>query len=318
MHPLPSQIIHHRALTAPELKTYFEVYVKMFQADGKAFPKAMTMLDATAEASNRNALDLSFKLYKTAMDKVMKAGASGGRGMFMKEATLRGHHDAAEAAAFAEFEAIATLGSDASIAAARATLQEQVEAERVRCFEVNEMRNPFRDLEMYAVPVLVAVAGWLVATVVDVSCSHAVCEFTQSSFEKLVRPLCILPGTLFLSLSSALCGCAVSLLRVRHPRAGAALPVHRHHHVHRAAVRGRCVVVCRHHPRRVLPHIHLQKDRIRAEKGLSVHHLQHHRARVQEFQRFIIASEGTVAHDGRVDPNVVVNSSNSNVVVVLG
>ena len=156
---LEAKVIHRRAITAPELRTYFEVYVKMFQADGKSFPKAMTMLDATAEASNRNAQDLALKIYKEAMDTVLKDG-SGGRGMFMKEITLRGHHD---------------------------TLQEQIETERLRCFELNEMRNPFRDLEMYAVPILVATVGWGMATLVDVSCSHAYCEITQSSFEKLVR-----------------------------------------------------------------------------------------------------------------------------------
>ena len=183
---LEAKVIHRRAITAPELRTYFEVYVKMFQADGKSFPKAMTMLDATAEASNRNAQDLALKIYKQAMDHVLKDGP-GGRGMFMKEVTLRGHHETAEAAALTEFASVATLGSDISITTARHTLQEHIETERLRCFELNEMRNPFRDLEMYAVPILVATVGWGMATLVDVSCSHAYCEVTQSSFEKLVR-----------------------------------------------------------------------------------------------------------------------------------
>ena len=187
---LEAKVIHRRAITAPELRTYFEVYVKMFQADGKSFPKAMTMLDATAEASNRNAQDLALKIYKQAMDTVLKEGP-GGRGMFMKEITLRGHHETAEAAALAEFASVATLGSDISITTARHTLQEHIEMERLRCFELNEMRNPFRDLEMYAVPILVATVGWGMATLVDVSCSHAYCEVTQSSFEKLVRLICM-------------------------------------------------------------------------------------------------------------------------------
>lgn len=36
---LEPKVINGRAITAPELKTYFETYVKMFQADNKAFPK---------------------------------------------------------------------------------------------------------------------------------------------------------------------------------------------------------------------------------------------------------------------------------------
>lgn len=42
------QVINNRKLSGKELQTYFQVYVKMFQAGQKTFPKAMTMLDATA------------------------------------------------------------------------------------------------------------------------------------------------------------------------------------------------------------------------------------------------------------------------------
>mmetsp|Transcript_18770 Transcript_18770/g.31625 ORF Transcript_18770/g.31625 Transcript_18770/m.31625 type:complete len:435 (+) Transcript_18770:105-1409(+) len=45
---LQAKEINGRRLTGKELQTYFEVYVKMFQAGQKSFPKAMTMLDATA------------------------------------------------------------------------------------------------------------------------------------------------------------------------------------------------------------------------------------------------------------------------------
>ena len=36
---LEPKVVQQRAITAPELLTYFEVYVKMFQADNKSFPK---------------------------------------------------------------------------------------------------------------------------------------------------------------------------------------------------------------------------------------------------------------------------------------
>lgn len=45
---LGAKVINGRKLSGKELQTYFEVYVKMFQAGQKSFPKAMTMLDATA------------------------------------------------------------------------------------------------------------------------------------------------------------------------------------------------------------------------------------------------------------------------------
>jgi len=47
-HELEPKVINNRRITGRELQTYFEVYVKMFQAGTNSFPKAMTMLDATA------------------------------------------------------------------------------------------------------------------------------------------------------------------------------------------------------------------------------------------------------------------------------
>ena len=63
------KIINRRMITGPELLTYFKAYCQLFQ-DGKgAFPKAMTMLEATAEANNRNAYDMSFVGYKSEMNR---------------------------------------------------------------------------------------------------------------------------------------------------------------------------------------------------------------------------------------------------------
>lgn len=67
---LVAKQINGRQLTGRELQTYIEVYVAMFQAGKKSFPKAMTMLDATAEANNRNAYDLSLDAYKKGMDAI--------------------------------------------------------------------------------------------------------------------------------------------------------------------------------------------------------------------------------------------------------
>lgn len=50
--------------------TYFEVYVNLFQAGQKTFPQAMTMLQATAEANNRNAYSLAINHYKKCMELV--------------------------------------------------------------------------------------------------------------------------------------------------------------------------------------------------------------------------------------------------------
>lgn len=142
------------------------------------------MLDATTEASNRNAQDLALTKYKIHMCAILNG--NGNRVPFLKEVTLQGHHDQALAAALIEFQAVATMGLEGSVRAARVVLCDRIEAERVRYFQINEMRNPFKDLEMYAVPVIVASVGWMLATVTDVTCSHDICEVAESSFKNLV------------------------------------------------------------------------------------------------------------------------------------
>lgn len=62
--------INHRKITAGELMAYFEVYVSLFQTGQKSFPQAMTMLQATAEANNRNAFSLAINHYKKSMEVV--------------------------------------------------------------------------------------------------------------------------------------------------------------------------------------------------------------------------------------------------------
>lgn len=60
-----------REITGTELLTFVKVYAKMFgDAGGARFPKAMTMLEATSEANNRNAFDLAIAGYRTTMNKV--------------------------------------------------------------------------------------------------------------------------------------------------------------------------------------------------------------------------------------------------------
>lgn len=142
------------------------------------------MLDATTEASNRNAQDLALTLYKARMGAVING--QGGRVPFQKEAALHVHHEEALAAALMEFQSIATMGLDNQVRQARVILCERIEAERVRCFEINTLRNPFKDIEMYALPAAVALMGWMLATVTDVTCSHDICEVAETSFKNIV------------------------------------------------------------------------------------------------------------------------------------
>jgi hypothetical protein len=183
------------------------------------------MLDATTEASNRNAQDLALTLYKNRMGTILNG--QGGRVPFQKEVTLHVHHESAFAAALMEFQSIATMGLENQVRQARMVLCERIEAERVRCFEINAMRNPFRDLEMYALPAMVAMLGWIMATVTDVTCSHDICEVAETSFKNIVslqdnslHYRTIPYFLLFFPYS------AVPLVRLRPALFGDALPVH--------------------------------------------------------------------------------------------
>jgi atlastin len=174
---LEAKIIAGRAITGPELRTYFEVYVRMFQAGEKSFPKAMTMLDATAEANNRNAFDLAVRLYKHVLEKAVGQDLP-----FIKESDLRDLHEVTYNEAVATFDEMATMGAESSIEKMRDGLLETLEEERKRYFTTNALRNPFKDLEFYLLPIAVALVSWFLSVITDVTCSTDFCERVEDTF----------------------------------------------------------------------------------------------------------------------------------------
>lgn len=178
------KFVNNRALTGKELQRFFMVYCKMFQdtdSEGKgSFPKAMTMLEATSEANNRNALDLARDLYTTRMDAI--AGPTCG---FMKEKLLLEQHEKILKDAYSQFDDVATMGSESSIAAARAKLVADLDGLKVTYCETNALRNPFKDLEIYILPAVFAVLSWLIAQIIDSTCSNYVCEATELAFRRM-------------------------------------------------------------------------------------------------------------------------------------
>ena len=71
----------------------------------------MTMLDATTEASNRNAQDLALTKYKDHMCYVLNGTGNGSRVPFLKTMTLQCHHDQALSGALLEFHLTDSLYS---------------------------------------------------------------------------------------------------------------------------------------------------------------------------------------------------------------
>lgn len=174
------KLMNGNALTSQELFTFIQVYVALFQDAEKSFPKAMTMLEATADANNRNAYDRAFNHYTTAMNKYAGVDAP-----FLKESTLNQCHNKAMLDSLKEFDAIANMGDDSSIEKKRSELIENIEKERVRYFDANSNRNPFKNSEYYVLPVLVMISAWVLSTVIDLLCSTDACEKAEDGFKNI-------------------------------------------------------------------------------------------------------------------------------------
>lgn len=46
-------------------------------------------------------------------------------------------------------------------------------------------QNPFKDLELYAIPAIIAAVAWLASAILDKTCSHQICEVptnTQNNY----------------------------------------------------------------------------------------------------------------------------------------
>jgi atlastin len=169
--------VNHRQITGRELKAYFEVYAKMFQTGEKTFPKAMTMLDATAEANNRNATDIALAFFKANMELLVGEGQS-----FVKEIELNPQADKYMSTAMKMFDEIATMGSPTAILKCRQTLVANLEAEKQRYLTTNALRNPFRDIEFFVVPLVIALGAWFLSVVTDKTCSTDFCERVEDTF----------------------------------------------------------------------------------------------------------------------------------------
>lgn len=55
----------------------------------------------------------------------------------------------------------------------RDALVHEIDIEHKRYFKLNSLRNPFKDIEMYAIPVAMSSVGWALATVVDILDMHS-------------------------------------------------------------------------------------------------------------------------------------------------
>ena len=167
---LEIKVINGREISGRELQTYFQVYVRTFQTSSRTFPKAMTLLDATAEANNRNALQQALDSYKAVLSAIVSDNSKG----FQPEAELLNIHTATEKDVLCTFDELASLGSESSIQEFRMKLEKELKTEWARFRQTNRLKNPFIELEQYKLPVAVATAGWMLATLLDQICTRFV------------------------------------------------------------------------------------------------------------------------------------------------
>lgn len=157
--------IHGRPLTAPELLEYIKTYVALFQ-DGRKFPEAKTVLQATAEANTRNASALALKKYTEEMDATVGPRVT----RYLLAAEASSLHAACFAASLALFDDVATMGLKAHIADARDQLEADMKAAHEKYAAMNAGRNPMKGVEPYLVPLTVALLAWLGRVLVSTVC----------------------------------------------------------------------------------------------------------------------------------------------------
>lgn len=144
--------IHGRTLTAAELGAFVDVYAQLFSSANK-FPTAATLLAATAQANNTNAVQLALTNYRASMDRMAGPKCS----TYMKPDELVQEHQRAVESSLEQFDLIATFGARSSIDEARERLVQKL-LERYEVYtSLNEGRNPFSGLETYVLRIFVEV-----------------------------------------------------------------------------------------------------------------------------------------------------------------
>jgi atlastin len=158
--------IHGRHLTATELGEYIKAYASMFKG-GAEFPKATTMLAATAEANNNNAKVLAVGKYKAEMDRNCGPTCAS----FLQAEEFTELHNATSSAAVEVFDHMATFGAEASIEAARGVVVDSIAKEKKSYHALNESRNPLSGIETYLLPLAVGFVSWVLRSILDLTCS---------------------------------------------------------------------------------------------------------------------------------------------------
>ena len=163
---LVPKAIRGRELTAAELGAYIKAYAKMFES-GARFPEAATMLEATANANNSNATNLTIHEYKDKMDRIAGPNVTS----FLKADELEEMHKRAVQECLEHFEDIATFGPERGIEMARENTLRNIREDFELYKKLNESRNPLAGLEIYIIPGAIAIVSIVMRWITDSTCS---------------------------------------------------------------------------------------------------------------------------------------------------
>lgn len=83
---------------------------------------------------------------------------------------------------FSDIVILSFAGAESVILKMRNQLKGVIESERERYFATNALRNPFKDAELYILPMGVAAVAWVMAVLVNATCSTDFCERTEDTF----------------------------------------------------------------------------------------------------------------------------------------
>lgn len=158
--------IHGRELTGEELASFIESYAKLF-ASGASFPEASTMLEATAGANNTNATNLAIKAYKENMDRVAGPQCSN----YVRSEELINEHKENVARTLEVFSSIANFGSKRSIDDSKRNLMQKIGSDFEVYEKLNDGRNPLLGMEIYLIPLAVALGSYIVRLLFDWTCA---------------------------------------------------------------------------------------------------------------------------------------------------
>lgn len=163
---LVPKIIHGRELTSVELSSYFKAYADLFTT-GASFPEAGTLLNATAQANNTNAVTLSLEDYKQKMNRIAGPNCSN----YVRPEELDELHREIMGKSMHTFKSIANFGGQRQIDEALEKLQREVDENFTVYTKLNESRNPLAGFETYILPIVIAMTAYILRVIADTTCS---------------------------------------------------------------------------------------------------------------------------------------------------